>query len=96
MTYTRPAATTGLLYPGPISARHSGAGSFDTKVSITPVSFHCPSRPAPRHCGQSSADASAKQRDTVVVTRIIRGVMMDSGKKRCAIVRFATAPALGG
>ena len=54
VTYTRPSATVGPLYPLPMAARQRMGIWGAENLSTMPVSFQTSSRVGPRHWGQSS------------------------------------------
>src|SRR5436309_2576008 len=59
MTKTRPPATTGDDWPSPTFVVHSGFGGLSGQAFGSLAPWAWPSRSRPRHCGQSSARATA-------------------------------------
>ena len=73
---TRPSATAGPEYPELTGARHLTVSSSGSSSTI-PVSVHTPTRPAPRHCGQSSAlNPTPQPRATQILTVTNRPLMV--------------------
>ena len=68
MTYTRPLAITGLENPYPTGARHRTGRPSAGNGFRMPLSCQTPSRPLPRHCGQSSArEANARAKRITMI-----------------------------